>query len=259
MKKIILLSCFLLFKALTTSGQANATDFNATDCNSTAHHLYSELDAGKVIVIAWVMPCATCITDPLTAYYDVQSFATSHPGQVIFYMADDYANTSCSSLASWAANNGMGSCTKFSDAAVNMGDYGQPGMPKIVVLGGTDHKVYYNQNSSSQGIDLAINQALADLATGVKGNSIAPLEINTFPNPANNLLNISFKIDQATNINIEIYNLLGIKVISHKVNSFMGTGLYSEKIDISKLSNGTYFLKINTTYSKRTLKFTVSH
>ena len=259
MKKIILLSCILLFRAITTTGQSNATDFNATDCNSMTHHLYSELDAGKVIVIAWVMPCATCITDPLTAYYDVQSYATSHPGQVIFYMADDYANTTCSTLSSWAANNGMGSCTKFSDAAVNMGDYGQAGMPKIVVLGGTDHTVYYNQNSSSQGIDLAINQALADLTTGLKENSIAPLEVNTFPNPANNLLNISYELDRASSITIEIYNLLGVKVISHKNNSFMEAGEFSEKIDLSKLSNGIYFLKINNVNNKRTLKFTVYH
>ena len=217
------------------------------------------MDAGKVIVIAWVMPCATCITDPLTAFYDVQSYATSHPGQVYFYMADDYANTSCSSLQSWAANNGMSNCTKFSDAAVDMGDYGQPGMPKIVVLGGTDHKVYYNQNSASQGIDLAIDQALADIATGLDENSDHNLKINLFPNPANNILNVSYKLGESSNINIEIYNILGKKVISHKRNEHTGIGEFLEKIDVTNLSNGTYFLKFNNDQIDRTVKFSVSH
>jgi hypothetical protein len=259
MKKILLLFITLQITTLHLLGQTYATDFNANDCDGNNHQLFSELDAGKVIVIAWVMPCATCITDPLSAFYDVQSYDSSHPGQVLFYMADDYANTSCSSLESWAANNGMSNCIKFSDAAVNMGDYGIPGMPKIVVLGSSSHKVYFNQNSGSLGISTAIDEALDDIANGLVENANFNLNINTFPNPANNQLTVSYELKQPSNIDLEIYNLLGARVISFKKNNSTGAGKYSEKIDVSNLSNGTYFLKINSNQKNHTIKFSVSH
>jgi len=258
MKKILL---FFVLLQITTSnllGQTYATDFNATDCNGTSHHLFSELDAGKVIVIAWVMPCITCINDPLTAFYDVESYATSHPGQVIFYMADDYANTSCSSLESWASSYGMSNCTKFSDPAIDMADYGQPGMPKIVVLGGTDHKVYFNQNSASQGIDLAIDQALNDI-TSINKKPELNINISTFPNPADNILNLTYHLEKPTEINIEIYNILGAKVISCKSKFISSIGDQLDEIDVSSLINGTYFLKFSTKEMDRTLKFSISH
>jgi len=258
MKKILLLLILIQMTSSHLISQTNATDFNANDCDGTAHHLFSELDAGKIIVIAWVMPCATCITDPLSAFYDVQSYASSHPGQVIFYMADDYANTVCSSLESWAANNGMANCTKFSDAAVNMGDYGQPGMPKIVVLGGTDHKIYYNQNSASQGIDMAIDQALNDI-TSINSRTDLNLNISTFPNPTDNILNLKYHLDQSSQVNIEIYNILGAKVSSFKTDHQTSTGDHLEKINVANLKNGTYFLKFNTKEIDRTIKFSISH
>ncbi len=144
-----------------TSGPT-ATDFNVLDCDGNSHHLYGELDAGKIIVIAWIMPCTSCINDPLNAHTIVQTYAASHPGRVVMYIADDYANSPCSTITGWSNFYGMTNSTKFSDPAITMSDYGVDGMPKIVVLGGSDHKVYYNENSSSVGVDTAIDQALAD-------------------------------------------------------------------------------------------------
>jgi len=144
-----------------TSGPT-ATDFNVVDCDGVSHHLFGELDAGKIIVIAWIMPCTSCITDPLNAHNIVQTYASTHPGRVVMYIADDYANTVCSTVVGWSNFYGMTNSTKFSDPAITMSDYGVDGMPKIVVLGGSNHKVYYNENSSSAGIGAAIDQALID-------------------------------------------------------------------------------------------------
>lgn len=59
--------------------------------------------------------------------------------------------------------------------------------------------------------------------------------ISVYPNPANNVLNVA----NAENENIEIYNMLGKLVVN--VNNASA----NQNIDISKLSNGTYFVKIN--------------
>ena len=163
MKQYILRSLLLLFVVNISCAQTTATDFTTADCNLVTHNLFDSLDAGNVIVIAWVMPCGPCATYSLPAYAAVQSFATSHPGRVHFYMADDYANTPCSSLISWGNTNNMPNSTFFSSSDVNMSGYGIAGMPKVVVLGGSDHTIFYNQNDSHitfGGVETAISDAI---------------------------------------------------------------------------------------------------
>ena len=84
----------IIIAILTTLGfayaQTNATDFTTDDCNGTSHTLFDELDDDKVIVIAWVMPCTPCATYAGYASNAVQSFATSHPGRVKYYLASKY-------------------------------------------------------------------------------------------------------------------------------------------------------------------------
>ena len=93
---------------------AQATDFTTDDCNGITHNLFDSLDAGNVIVISWVMPCGPCATYTIPAYAAVQSFASSHPGQVDFYLVDDYANTPCPTLVNWGNSNNMPLNTAFS-------------------------------------------------------------------------------------------------------------------------------------------------
>ena len=129
-------------------GQTTATDFTTNDCNGVNHNLFDSLDAGNVIVISWVMPDIASATYSAPAYNAVHSFSTSHPGRVHFYIADDYANTTCANLINFGNYFNMPNSTFFSSADISMSDYGTNGMPKVVVLGGDSHTVYYNQNDN---------------------------------------------------------------------------------------------------------------
>jgi hypothetical protein len=255
MKKQIFSLSIILLSTLSSFAQTNATDFTANDCDGVSHNLFSELDNGKVVVIAWVMPCVTCITDPLNAYVAVESYAVSHPGQVKFYLADDYADETCQELTTWADNFGFGNTTKFSDAAVDMGDYGQPGMPKVVVLGSTNHKIYYNQNSSSQGIDIAIDLALSESTTSIKSN--LNFTVNTYPNPVINQLNINYNLNQQSDLKFEVFNLLGAKVYQETKDLNQLSG--SHTLNLNDLNNGSYLLKIITKEMQKVIKFSVAH
>lgn len=55
MKKSLLLCVSILFSVLLFS-QTTATNFTVDDCNGVTHDLFTELDEGKVVIIAWVMP-----------------------------------------------------------------------------------------------------------------------------------------------------------------------------------------------------------
>ena len=251
MKKTLL----IIFAILTSLGfayaQTTATDFTTDDCNGISHTLFDELDNGNVIVIAWVMPCNPCATYTLPAYSAVQSFATSHPGQVHFYLVDDYANTTCATLTSWGNSNNMPLNTTFSSSDISMSDYGTNGMPKVVVLGGTDHTVFLNKNDDKiifSGVQGAINDAL-NAPLGTEQIKESHFKLSTYPDPANNTLNVSF-----TNTGSIVYSILDVsgKVVVQE-NKLTPT------IDISALSNGNYFLKVSSEKATESIPFVVSH
>lgn len=56
MKKLLLAFSQLLLSGFMAFGQTTATDFTVNDCGGTSHNLFTELDAGKVIVLCWPMP-----------------------------------------------------------------------------------------------------------------------------------------------------------------------------------------------------------
>lgn len=70
-------------------------------------------------------------------------------------------------------------------------------------------------------------------------------EINIFPNPAKDLLNI----ENAENAEIQIYNIIGELIISTKQTS----------IDVSALSTGTYIVKVISENNTTTQKVNISN
>ena len=237
-----------------------APNFSCNDCKGTSYDLYSQMDSGKVVVICWVMPCSSCIAASKTSYNVVQSFQAAHPGKVLFFLCDDYGDTPCVSLDSWANSNSItasASSLRFSNSAINMTNYGSVGMPKIIAVGGSDHKILYSANGSVNGTTLqtAINDALN--ASGINEADILASTINVFPNPVTDLLNLSFTLQKSTDISIEVFDNIGQKVYERTAN--YATGLNKTDINTAKFANGNYFVKISNTNRSKTLQFTVSH
>ena len=208
------------------------------------------------------MPCGPCAGPALQAYLAVQSYATSHPGKVLFYMVDDYANTTCSLLYGWSNSSGMGNADAyFSDSQISMSDYGQNGMPKVVVVGCTEHKVYYNENYTADGITEAIEEAIAEcdsFSTSVDKFNGSENKLQLFPNPANNMFNVSYELTEADNVTVDVANMVG-KTIHHVSNSKQSAGLVEIQINTEQFRNGFYFLKVETSKGLQVVKFSVVH
>lgn len=248
MKKLNLLFIALLMAANTCFGQATATDFTATDCSGASHNLYTELAQGKVVVLVWVMPCATCINDAKGAYEAVNSFATSNPGKVLYYMIDDNGGTSCATLTNWANNNGIKqNVTLFRNQGevINEDDFGGTGMPHVVVVG-YDKKIYLNvrdgQNNRSA-IQEAIGKAL--LATSVSENLPLNNNISVYPNPAKDNLLVNFNLSSASEVTFEVYNTLGESILNN-TSGYKPAGSNQLSIDTKSFGEGIYILKIST-------------
>lgn len=260
MKKSLLIGFTLFLMQIVAIGQTTATDFTLTDCAGNSHSLFADLDAGKVIVISFIMPCASCIAPSVSAYDVVANYAISDPGRVVFILSDDNGTTSCSSLTTWASQNGMPNATVISTTALKMSQYNGNGvgMPKIVVLGGPNHTVYYNENDGENSHDLntAVNEALG--TSGINESENAIVNLNVLPNPVKNSATISYNLNQPNGVSIEIYNVLGEKVQTLDYEKHTA-GKHTAQIDLETFTNGIYFIKLNASNTSETVKFTVAH
>lgn len=255
-----LLTLLSLTAGLFAFGQT-ATNFNCNDCAGVNHDLFSELNAGKVVVICWVMPCSSCISGALAAQSACNAYASSNPGQVLYYCVDDYANTSCSTLSGWCTTNGVNPTAKFSNAAINMSNYGSAGMPKVVVLGDVNHTVYYNQNNAAittSGIQAAIGNALAAIATGVQNIDGPLFQAQLFPNPVDESATLSLNLAADAKVSVLLTNLLGEKMGTLFTGN-LPQGRQSISIKTDDLAGGNYFITISGGGASSKLKLVVVH
>ena len=239
--RILLSACLLSW--LFASAQP-ATDFTATDCSGNTFNLFTELNSGKVIVICWVMPCGACTGPALTTLNVVNSYISSHPHTVYMYLVDDYANTTCTSLDTWKDNNGLTAANSFSDPAINMADYGASGMPKIVVIGGNTHTVFYIANDVVDANDLqdAIDDALS--SDGINDQHRLTSSLTVSPNPASGQALVTFDLLENTNIRVQLFDLSG-KLIKQVFAGNLSSGKNQVEVDTQTLAAGTYLLKVS--------------
>ncbi|MBI3503178.1 MAG: T9SS type A sorting domain-containing protein [Bacteroidetes bacterium] len=256
MKKILTL--LLAGASSIAFAQSTATNFTATDCSGNSHTLFTELDAGKVVVLCWVMPCTSCISGASTDASTVQSM--SNPN-VAFYLVDDAGNTSCSTLNSWASTNGITTSAVFGNSgnAINMSNYGSTGMPKTVILGGGNcRQVFFNYNGtpSSSAVQAAINSALSP-CTGIIENTKLNLALNIFPNPAATTAKINYTLIKSAEIKIEVMNQLGEKINSVSPGN-QPAGKQEYPLNVESLSAGIYFVKVISGEAIQTAKLVIA-
>ncbi|MBL7681894.1 MAG: T9SS type A sorting domain-containing protein [Flavipsychrobacter sp.] len=250
MKKIIMAVSLLLTVTSVLNAQTTATNFTAQDCSSTNRTLFTELNNGKIVVLVWVMPCGSCINGAKAAYNAAQSFATSHPGKVLYYMADDLGDATCSDLSTWITSNSIGNVsnmTLFSNAGnvIKESDFGGTGMPHVVVIGGTDHKIYYNKKNSAtndlSGITTAINSAIAG-TTGI-AEVVNEISFGVSPNPAQSTITIT-----STNAikKVVVMSMSG-QVMKEETYA---NGKINPTISLSALATGVYSIKVTDITNK---------
>jgi len=246
----------LALSFLTSKAQSTATDFQVKDCAGINRHLFAELDAGKVIVLSMVHPCVSCVAPTKTAIDVVNTFANSHPARVLFYLTDDVGNTPCNSLNSWASTYGISGVTILSDPSITQADYGSSGMPKILVLGGSTHKVLLNQDNGINSNDLTAAIQSALLLSGLK-NAQQPIAYHLYPNPATDKMLVDIELPVMTYVKYELIDVLG-NVVYENEGSYFLQGKHEINISVKEMSRGIYFFKVCLNQSCATQKVWVN-
>lgn len=255
-----LLTCCLIFLGIATANAQTATNFTCNDCSGVSHDLFTELDAGKVIVLVWVMPCGGCAAPTTMAYNTVQTYQAANPNRVFLYVADDYGTSSCNTINSWCNSIGVAQnawSMRFSNAAINMLDYGSTGMPKVVVLGGPNHTVFYNANNTFNQTSLqnAINLAL--LSTAVEENEIA-IGMNVFPNPTSTTSTANIVLQKKSEITVSLFDLQG-QLVKTVFNGTLEAGSNDLTIATAELPSAMYLVRVSDGANESYRNLTVKH
>jgi hypothetical protein len=79
------------------------------------------------------------------------------------------------------------------------------------------------------------------------------ISINPYPNPFNAQTKISYDLDRAGKVTLDVYDLTG-RFVRTLVDDVKNAGRYSVEFDGSALASGTYFVKLQAGDIRKTQK-----
>jgi len=94
-----------------------------------------------------------------------------------------------------------------------------------------------------------------DVFNGVKNNGATTTSFVAYPNPSHGISNVSYTLTEKSNVNFELYNLVGKLVASTPVET-KNSGKYQTDFDFNQygISAGVYFLKLNAGVNSKTIR-----
>jgi hypothetical protein len=82
-------------------------------------------------------------------------------------------------------------------------------------------------------------------------------DLNLFPNPVGNALTVQFDLVQDTEVTLQVTNVNGQSIMVDR--QFLKSGVHNERIDVSQIPDGIYFLHFLSDGQPMTKKFVVVH
>lgn len=250
-----------MFVITISKAQTTGMQFSGKDCNGNSVDLFADLDAGKVVILHFFMPsCGSCPPPAQKIQAMANNINKTHPGKVKGYAFPFQNSTTCSYAATWVSSNGLGTLyTAMDSGAAHVAHYGGFGMPTVVVLGGTDHKILFSTMSFSTSDTTEMRDKILALL-GTTGIADLPSAVNAFsvyPNPASDNVSINLDLKEASNLLIDVTDITGKQVaviLNEKQN-----GVVTKQFSTSSLPNGNYFVRLQVDGKTATQKLVINH
>lgn len=235
-----------LFALLAFPGfsQTTAMNFSGEDCNANNVDLFSDLDAGKAVMLIFYMPnCGSCPPVATKMQTMANNINATHPGLVKAYAFPYQNSTTCTYSSSWVVNNNLPLFAPMDSGSVQVAYYGGFGMPTVVLLGGDNHDVLFvtqdfNTSDTTTMRDLILNNLTAGLE-----EQHAIQNIRTFPNPASGIVTVHYEVVQGAECILQITDLSGKTVLTFGKEK-LNKGFIEKQIDVSALPTGSYLLSL---------------
>lgn len=263
MKKIVA-SIALMLAAAISNAQTTAMDFNTTDCNGNPAHLFADLDSGKAVVLFYYMPsCGSCPPPAQKVQTMANNINATHPGKVKAYAFPFNNTTTCSYSQTWVTSNSLPLYKPMDSGATAVAYYGGFGMPTVVLVGGSTHRVMFSTLSfSTSDTTIMRDSILAMLGvtvpTAINQTSYSDNGVEVYPNPAANSVTISVGLKSQSDLSIDVVDIMGKKVavVCSERNAI---GNYSTRFNTDNLANGIYNIRINVNGSIENRRLNVLH
>ncbi|MBI3235721.1 MAG: T9SS type A sorting domain-containing protein [Bacteroidetes bacterium] len=247
MKKILLFSLALMFVCTISKAQTTAQDWTKTDCNGNTHHLFSELDSGKCIILAFDMipSCQFCIDAANLLEPIVERLKLQYPSKIGFYCIGFVNTYTSDEMKNWETTNGFHHDALFTKGASDVAYYGGMGMPTIVVVGKNTHQVYYNKRGISFSDTSKFKTAIQNILSSSSGveEIQSDVAIMVSPNPTNGNITIQMNVDKSGSSLIELVGLSG-QIIQNIYSGRIEAGLFEKTISTAPFVSGVYFIKV---------------
>ncbi len=235
----LLLAMSMVF-VLLGKGQTIALDFTEDDCLGTNHHLFEELDAGKIIILEFAMvACSPCIDAGHVLQDVLDAHELAEPGVVKWY-AWGYSDTyDCTTMEQWETDNGFTPSATFANSPEQVAYYGGTGMPTIVVLAGADHQVLLLQHGYIPSTQSHVEAAIATgLTIGVEEQQSSSFSIRYDPVASSvTLIPLHNAVHIAGSLRLTIMDALGRAVCSKPVRM-------TEAVAVGGLAHGAYSMLV---------------
>jgi len=253
---------FLLFSLFSSPLFAQASvgelapDFTLTSLENEQVKL-SELRGEIVYIFFFGANCPHCRDNgPITESEIFQSFSDN---ENFVALGIDTWNTSAASVNNFKNITGITYPLLLNGRSSLVDYYGNSSAyDRSVVIAANGTIAYKGTgfvNSDFEQVNESIQNELA-LATSIDPSQEIPSSVRleqNFPNPFNPSTTISYSLNEASEVSITIYNLLGAKVATLE-SGFRSSGSHSATFDASALSSGIYFYRLvagATTITKR--------
>ncbi len=246
MKKLFTFSIALASFFVTTNAQT-AMQISGLDCYDNPMDMFADLDAGKAVILHFYMPdCGSCPPPATKIQTMANNIMETYPGMVKGYAFPFQNSTTCDYSASWVEDNDLTFYTPMDSGALAVAYYGGFGMPTVVLLGGTDHRVMFSTLSfvNSDTTEMADSiLALFGGTTDILNEQDLITNLTLVPNPANSNFEIRANLSENGNVIVELLDLTG-KTISLNAHTNVAAGKFAEVIDTNQLPNGFYMVRL---------------
>lgn len=240
-----------------------ATDFTVITTNNDTVQLYDLTSNGQFVVIDFMFTSCTPCQDKapiLDSFYHKYGCNTGD----VFALRIDWGDTNADVTAFETAHGYY----PYSPAASGVdgpgdtvvADYGPDTYPTMVVI---------DTNNVFLATDIFPLTNVADIEAAFADSTLtemvcllgvdemaSAIELNMYPNPANNQLNLSYQLAVSGRTTITIFNLLG-EVVMHQDLGMNSTNLQNHNIDIASLPQGNYMVQMSCGDAIRTEKLVV--
>jgi len=259
MKKIFSILLAGVF-SMSFANTQTAQDFTMSSCDGNTHSLFADhLDNGEVVIMEFFMTCGSCAAAAAKLSPLQTGLAIQYPGITNFWVLAYTNNYSCTTVTNWKNTNAP-NAVAFDSGAVEVAYYGGFGMPTTIVVAGPSHEVIYSSNvdglpGDTASIHTAINNYFATM--GVESAN-ANVQLNAYPNPVVNTLNLDINFALGGQTEIDMVDMTG-KVFKLIANDNYSIGQHSLQVETGDFVNGIYFIRITNNGRSTQYKVSIKH